>query len=108
MKVKYQKILLESASMIGRIPGVSITGATATDATYVSAYRDYYESCQCLGVIANNIDLIEKTEAAINKNKDKYDMSELESGLETYSKQIDKAYNNLKEYILQREKEHWK
>ena len=108
MKTKYQKILLDSASMIGKIPGVSFTGATATAATYVSAYRDYYEACQYLGIIANNIDLIEKTETAINKNKDKYDMSELEAGIETYSKQIDKAYKNLKEYISQREEEHWK
>ena len=108
MKVKYQKILLKSANMISKIPGVSIAGETAMTSTYISAYRDYYDACQYLGVITDNIDLIEKTESSINKNKDKYDMSELKANIERYSEQIDRAYKELKEYILQREKEHWK
>ena len=48
---------MESACLIGRIPGVSISGATAS--AYVSAYRDYYEVCQLLGVIATNIQLVD-------------------------------------------------
>lgn len=32
---------MESVCLIGRIPGVSILGATAS--VYVSAYRDYYK-----------------------------------------------------------------
>lgn len=110
MKAKYQKILMDSASMIGKIPGVSITGATTTAATYVSAYNDYYESCQYLGVIVNNINLIDELEATINKFKDEdgFDLDELKFSVNKYSKQIDEAYKNLKEYILQREEEHWK
>ena len=108
MKAKYQKILFESANMISKIPGVSTTGATATAATYVAAYNDYYVSCQYLGVITDNIDLIEETEYSINRYKDRYDMSEFKANIKRYSEQIDRAYKELKEYILQREKEHWK
>lgn len=51
MKKKHQNILIDAADMLSKIPGVTITGATATASAYVSAYRDYYEACQYFGII---------------------------------------------------------
>lgn len=109
MKKKYQDILMESACLIGKIPGVSMLGATATAGVYVSAYRDYYEACQLLGVIATNIQLIDSTENTITKykNKEGYDIDELQYSVQLYSEKVDKAFKELKDYIAEREKKNW-
>lgn len=110
MKKKYQDILMESACLIGRIPGVSISGATATVSAYVSAYRDYYEVCQLLGVIATNIQLVDSTESTIikYKNKEDYDIDELQYTVQLCSEKVDKSFKELKEYITEREKKNWR
>lgn len=109
MKKKHQDILMESACLIGKIPGVNMSGATATAGVYVSAYRDYYEACQLLGVIATNIQLINDTEATITKykNKEGYDIEALQYSIKLCSEKVDKAYKELKEYIAEREKKNW-
>lgn len=109
VKKKYQDILMESACLVGRIPGVSMSGATATASVYVSAYRDYYESCQLLGVIATNIQLIDSTESTIvkYKNKEGYDIDELKYSVQLYSENVDKAFKELKDYIEERKKKNW-
>ena len=109
MKKKYQDILMESACLIGRIPGVSILGATATASVYVSAYRDYYEVCQLLGVIATNIQLIDSTESTIikYKNKEDYDIDELQYTVQLCSEKVDKSFKELKDYITEREQKNW-
>lgn len=110
MKKKYQDILMDSANLVGKIPGVSMSGATATASVYVSAYRDYHEACQLLGVIAINIKLVDDLETTINKykNEEGYDIEELKGQVEWYSERVDKAYKELKEYIAEREKQKWK
>ncbi len=83
MKKKYQNILLDCALMISEIPGVSLTGATAMTSAYTSAYKDYYEASQLIGIIASNIKLIDDFENTINKykNKEGYDIEELKVNL---------------------------
>ena len=110
MKKKYQDILMESACLIGKIPGVSISGATTTASAYVSAYRDYYEVCQLLGVIATNIQLIDSTESTITKckNKEDYDIDELQYAVQLCSEKVDKSFKELKEYITEREQKNWR
>ena len=109
MKKEYQKILMESARLIGKIPRVNMTGATATASAYVSAYRDYSEACGLLGVIANSIESIENTESVIRKfqNKEDYDVEELKYSVQWNVKNMNKAYKNLKEYIAEREEQNW-
>ena len=109
MKKKYQDILMESACLISRIPGVSISGATATASAYISAYRDYYESCQLIGVIVTNIKLIDTLETTIAKykNKEGYDIDELQYSVQLNSEKIDKAFKELKEYVTEREQKNW-
>lgn len=110
MKKKYQDILTDSASLVGKIPGVAWTGVTATAAAYVSAYKDYHKACQLLGVIAVNIKVVDDLETVINKykNEEGYDIGELKGQVEWYSEGIEKAYKELKEYIAEREKENWR
>lgn len=110
MKKKYQNILMDSANLVGKIPGVNMTGATATTSVYISAYSDYHETCQFLGIIANNIKLIDSLESTINKykNVEGYDIEELKGQIDWSSEKVDKAYEELKEYISKRENQHWK
>lgn len=110
MKKKYSDILMESACLIGKIPGVNMSGATVTASVYVSAYRDYYDACQLLGVIATNIQLIDSTESTIAKYKHKegYDIDELQYSVQLYYKKVDKAFKELKDYIAEREKKNWR
>lgn len=109
MKKEYQKILMESTKLIGKIPRVNMTGATATTVAYVSAYRDYSEACSLLGMIANSIEAIENTERVIRKyqNKEDYDVEEMKYSVQWNVKNMNKAYKNLVEYISEREEQNW-
>ena len=109
MKKKYEKILIESSLLVGKIPGVNMTGATATASAYISAYSDYHEACGYLGTIANNIHLMDNLERTINKYKGKedYDIEELEGQVKWYGEQIDIFYVKLKEFVMEREQQLW-
>lgn len=109
MKKAYQDILMDSVKLVGSIPKVNMTGATATAAAYVSAYSDYSEACGLLGTIANGIESIENTEKVIRKFKDQedYDIEELKYSVQFYEKSINKAYKELKEFILERTEQNW-
>lgn len=100
---------MDSAKLIGKIPAVSMTGATATAAAYVSAYRDYSEACRLMGIISTNIETIENTEKTIRKyqNKEDYDIEELKECVGIYSEKINKAYKELVKFISEREEENW-
>lgn len=87
-----------------------MSGATATASVYVSAYGDYYEACQLLGVISSSIESIDGLESTINKykNKDGYDIEELKEQVEWHSERVDEAYKKLKEYIAEKEEKQWR
>ena len=110
MKKKYQDILIDSANLVGKIPGVNMSEATATVSAYVSAYIDYHEACQLLGVIVVNIKLVDDLENTINKykNEEGYDIEELKRQIKWYSERVDKLYKELNEYITERERQKWK
>ncbi|MBP3543899.1 MAG: hypothetical protein J6J86_06695 [Lachnospiraceae bacterium] len=109
MKKKYQNMLLNAGEMIGKIPRVSTTGATATVAVYNRAYYDYAEACNYLGIITAYIKNIEMIEKNIRKYKNVpgYDIEEWEDMVDFYDEHIDKAYEDLKEFIEERENYRW-
>lgn len=108
MKKKYQDILMESAKLVGEIPGVNMSTATAS--VYISAYNDYHEACQFLGVIAANIELINNLESTINKyrNKEDYDIEELRVQVCWYSECVEAAYHDLEKFINERKANGWR
>ena len=109
MKKEYQKILIESAKLVGKIPRVNMSGTTATASAYISAYNDYSEACSMLGAIVSNIEAIENIEKTIRKyrNKEDYDIEELKYYIERNIKNMNKAYKELVEYISEREERNW-
>ena len=109
MKKEYQKILMESAKLVGKIPRVNMSGATATASAYVSAYNDYSEACGLLGTIITSIEAIENTENTIRKyrNREDYDIEDLKYSVEWNVKNMNKAYKELVEYISEREERNW-
>lgn len=110
MKKKYQNMLLNAGEMIGKIPRVNTTSATATVVAYGKAYHDYAEACNYFGIIVAYVKNIEDAEKSIRtyKDVDGYDVGELESMVKFYDAHIDKAYENLKEFIEGREKHQWR
>jgi len=110
MKKKYEDILLNSAVLVSKVPGVNMTGATAMASTYMNAYTDYQKVVRLLGVIAANIKQIDCLEAVIKKykNEEDYDIEELQGQVIWYSERADKAYKELNEYISERESQNWR
>lgn len=109
MKSKYSKIILDAATLVSKIPGVSLSGVTKTASAYISAYRDYNEAINLLGIITANLQEVVRYEDTIkkyHKMKD-YTTEELQGAVDFHFGKAVKAYKELKQFIKEREEQHW-
>ena len=110
MKKKYQNMILCAAEMIGKIPRVNTLRETATASAYISAYNDYAEACNYLGIISAYVTKIEGAEKIVRKykNRDGYDVENLKAMIEFYDEKIDDTYKDLKDFFDERQERQWR
>lgn len=109
MKSKYSKIILDAATLVSKIPGVSLSGATKTASAYTSAYRDYNEAVNLLGIITANLQEVVRYEDTIKKyhKMEDYATEELQGAVDFHYEKAVRAYKELKQFIKEREVQHW-
>lgn len=115
MKSKYEKIIFEANALASRIPALNHWGASLDVSDYVSGYVDFEKGLKCLTTIIYNIEQLsgwEESKRKMKNDKENYyfdsDYEDIVLSIEHHLEIVNNELNNLKEFVEQREKEHWR